>query len=232
MPLKVSKGNMYDWVTHMHSHLAGECPHKCSYCYVQKNRFGVSPRYKGKIRLIESELNINYGIGFGKTIFIEHMNDLFANEVKQSWIQKILDHCCRFPDHTYVFQTKNPQRVFDYESNFPPIHMVGTTIETNRKIPGSKAPYPELRYSGIKNLSLLDCKTFITIEPIMDFDVEILTDWIITAQPDFINIGADSKNTGLLEPSPEKIKKFINNMNIANITIRKKVNLERLLKGG
>jgi hypothetical protein len=34
MPLKKSEGNMYPWVTHTHSHLAGACPHECK-CYVQ-----------------------------------------------------------------------------------------------------------------------------------------------------------------------------------------------------
>lgn len=65
--LKESHGNMYDWVTHMHSHLAGKCPHECSYCYVQKNRFGVSPRYQGELRLIDNEFNVHYGKG--RTIF-------------------------------------------------------------------------------------------------------------------------------------------------------------------
>jgi hypothetical protein len=76
---------------------------------------------------------------------------------------------------------------------------------------------------------LSGCKTFITIEPIMDFDVEILTDWIITAQPDFINIGADSKNTGLPEPSAEKIGALIKNIQAAGVPIRKKMNLQRLI---
>ena len=33
MPLVKSTGNMYSWVDCMHTHLGGECPHKCSYCY-------------------------------------------------------------------------------------------------------------------------------------------------------------------------------------------------------
>lgn len=35
MALTKSKGNMYPWVTHTHTHLRGECPHGCRYCYVQ-----------------------------------------------------------------------------------------------------------------------------------------------------------------------------------------------------
>jgi DNA repair photolyase len=172
-------------------------------------------------------LNVNYGTG--KTIFIEHMNDLFADEVPGNLIEDILDHCYRFPGNNYVFQTKNPGRALSYEGQFPVNHIIGTTIETNRDIPGSGAPPPADRYYGIKDLMLSGCKTFITIEPIMDFDVEILTDWIITAQPDFINIGADSKNTGLPEPSAEKISALIKNIQVAGVPIRKKMNLQRLI---
>ena len=34
MPMKkVKKGsNMYDWVSHVHSFIGGECSHKCKYC--------------------------------------------------------------------------------------------------------------------------------------------------------------------------------------------------------
>jgi len=74
--LRKAQGNMYSWCSHVNTHLSGECPHKCTYCYAQKGVAKLSGRYKGEPRLDESELNINYGNG--KTIFIEHMNDLFA----------------------------------------------------------------------------------------------------------------------------------------------------------
>lgn len=35
MPLNRSTGNMFSWVTHTRTHLGGQCPHQCSYCYVQ-----------------------------------------------------------------------------------------------------------------------------------------------------------------------------------------------------
>jgi len=227
MPLKKSTGNMYDWVTHMHTHLGGECSHKCSYCYVQKNRFGVPERYKGEPRLIEEELNVNYGKG--KTIFIEHMNDLFANTIQNSWIVKILRHCLEYPENNYVFQSKDPGRCFLGCSSFlPEGSLFGTTIETNRDMSNiSTAPHPNLRYQGIKYLKKDGIKTFITIEPIMDFDDE-LAEWIIDAKPNFVNIGADSKRSALNEPSAEKVQRLIKRLQDANITIRKKTNLGRL----
>lgn len=228
MSLKISKGNMYDWVTHMHSHLGGECPHKCVYCYVQKNRFGVNPRYLGKIRLIEEEFKVDYGTG--KTIFIEHMNDMFAKEIPDLWIVRILNHCRKYPENQYVFQTKNPKRALEYLSLLPKKCLIGTTMETNINlgVSISQAPQPIERAEGITNIAKEGFKTFITIEPALDFDVDILSLWIIQAKPDFVNIGIDSKQCRLPEPSKEKILELIKTLQQNNITIKKKVNLKRL----
>jgi DNA repair photolyase len=231
MPLKKSQGNMYDWITYMHTHLAGRCPHECSYCYVQTNPHGVAPRYKGEPRLIEEELNIGYGSD-GKIIFIEHMGDLFAKGIFDKWIDQILLHCRLFPKNTYVFQTKNPIRTSVFLSRFPSKSLIGTTIETNRIIPLvtsiSKAPIPLDRYLGIKKCKGKGFDIFVTVEPIMDFDVDVLSGWLIDLKPSFVNIGADSKNCGLPEPSPDKIRVLIQALQKANITIKKKTNLKRL----
>lgn len=227
MPLKKSHGNMYDWVTHMHSHLGGECPHKCVYCYVQKNRFGVSPRYQGAPRLIEEELKVDYGSG--KVIFIEHMNDMFANEIPLPWQTRILWHCRSFPENKYIFQTKNPQSAYYLNHLFPNDFMIGTTLETDLSITNiSQAPSPFSRYLGLKKWQLEGVSIFITIEPILDFDVNELSDWIIGISPAFVNIGADSKGCRLPEPSKEKVLELINILQKNNIIIKKKVNLRRL----
>ena len=225
MPLKKSAGNMYDWVTNTHSHLAGECPHKCSYCYVQTNPRGVSARYKGLPRLIIEELKVNYGEG--KTIFIEHMNDLFAKEIPLEWIAMITDHCKKYPKNNYVFQTKNPENAYILKQCLPHTIMIGTTIETD--VPAnelSKAPYPSSRFIGIKNFKQDGFHTFITVEPIVKFS-SFFAPLIIDAKPDFVNIGADSKGCNLPEPTKEDILKLIKDLTDGGVTIRKKINLKR-----
>ena len=241
MPLtKVKEGsNMYQgWVTHTHSHLAGECPHKCSYCYVQRNRFGVSPKYKGEPRLIKRELDVNYGTG--KTIFIEHMNDLFADGIASEWIFEILEHCCKYPGNRYVLQSKNTTRAFcdlyhlfnKHSCELPIDIYFGTTMETNRDIPKeiSRAPSTRKRYADMIAFRENNVKVFVTIEPIMDFDVDVLSKWITEINPLFVNIGADSKGCNLPEPPKEKILKLIENIKDAGIEIKQKSNLARLLK--
>lgn len=230
MPLKKASGQMYDWVTDLHTHLGGECPHKCSYCYVGKNKWGRAPRYTGDLKIISHELGVDYGTG--KIIFIEHMNDMFAEGVNDSWIEGILTHCCSY-DNEYVFQTKNPLRAYEFRSKFPKKSMIGTTIESNIGYPEiSKAPNPIDRCYGIRNFKGmgLGFKTFITIEPILDFDVDALAYMIIDAKPDFVNIGADSKGCGLPEPSKKKVLELADVLKKAGVVILKKTNLERLIK--
>lgn len=229
MPLKKAQGNMYDWVTHTHSHLAGKCPHECSYCYVQK--MCRTDKYKGEPRLIESEFFEFYGNG--KIIFIEHMNDLFAKGINPEWTERILTHCRKLHYNKFVFQTKDVARLLDYytRGRFPHEAMIGTTIETNRTTKNiSKAPEPIERYKYIKCLREMDCPVFVTLEPIMDFDNAELSKWILDIKPEFVNIGADSKRCNLPEPPRWKISNLIETLKVNHIQIKKKSNLERLMK--
>jgi hypothetical protein len=168
---------------------------------------------------------VNYGSG--KTIFIEHQNDLFAIDVPQEFISKILVHCFNYPDNTYVFQTKNPARFLTMDALFPSRSILGTTIETNRDISKySKAPAPIERFRAMLQLKT---RKFITIEPVMDFDVDILAEWIARINPEFLNLGADSKNHNMPEPTIEKILALTDKLKEYGIELREKHNLKRLL---
>lgn len=234
MSLIKANGNMYPWVTHMHSHLRGACPHACPYCYATKGR---AQRFaQGPLTFKHEELRVGYGsIGHvPKTIFIEHTHDIGANAVKPEWVLAILEHCCGTPYNTYVFQTRNPLAFeFYYGNSLPDACMIGTTIETNRLTPGW-APQPLYRAKGLSNFKLVDAvkTTFLTIEPVLDFDVDGMLELIGIARPGFINIGADSKRCGLEEPSADKVIALIDGIKKMRIEIRQKTNLARLLKGG
>jgi len=231
MPLTKSKGNMYPWVTHTHSHLAGKCSHECSYCYVQAmaGRFPVmAERYSGPVRLIESELAVKYGQG--RTIFIEHMNDLFAKDVPDGFIGEIRRHCFNYPLNTYVFQSKNPKRMMECSEELPSGSILGTTIESNRDYGVSSAPCVMNRIKAMRK-AIWDGKghkKFITIEPVLDFDVIPLADMIASVNPWFVNLGADSKSRGLPEPTVAKIMQLVDELKKRGIELREKSNLARL----
>jgi DNA repair photolyase len=200
-------------------------------CYVNsvKNKFpNINERYSGEIRLLEKELAKDEGEG--NTIFVQDMGDLFAENVPSEFILTILNHLKKYQKNTYLFQTKNPKRFLEFESDFPDNIILGTTIETNKqeilnKI--SKAPSIEERKYWMKMVGF--CKIFLTLEPLIDFDLKELVEIIRDINPDFVNIGADSKNHNLPEPSKNKVKELIEELK-AFTEIRKKENLGRLLK--
>ena len=231
MSLTKSSGNLYDFVTHCHSHLRGACSHGCSYCFVQAidRRFG-SKHHSGVLRLEEKELSVKYG--HSKTIFVEHTNDLFAKDVPIEWIRKISNHCCEFPDNTYVVQTKNPQRVYECQGYLPCGNVIiGTTIESDIFYPAimGYAPRPIDRARSMAVLRMTTgLKLFVTVEPIMEF-TDALYNWLEFIEPDFVNIGADSKGNNLPEPSANKIQDLIVKLALAGIKVRQKHNLERLM---
>lgn len=224
MPITKAAGNMYDWITHTHSHLRGACPHACPYCYVQTidHRF-KSTHHQGPVRLEARELKVNYGTG--KTIFIEHTNDLFANKMPYTLIRVILHHTCLYPENTYVFQTKNPLGMLHLIPQMPPKNIVGVTIESDITHVGT-TPHPIKRMLAFnRNVG----PSFITIEPVLKFS-PVFAAAIIGLRPDFINIGADSKATpGLPEPTPDELRGLLSALQSSGIQIRTKRNLARLL---
>ena len=233
MPLKKAKGNMYPWVTHTHSLLAGACPHQCRYCYVHavSDRFG-NAKYSGEPRLVEKEEHVSYGKN--KTIFIEHCSDLFAYGIPGHFISRILDHCRKYPENTYVFQTKNPCRMTEWIEKMPPKRILGCTIETiaDRILQEvSSAPTAAERISYMKTLRMMGESTFITIEPILRGDMNLLAWYCSWAGPEFVNIGADSKGHGLPEPTARDVENLIKALKTYNIDVRLKTNLDRILKG-
>jgi len=225
------KSNMYSWVTKTRNFLGGECKHFCKYCYVNslKNKFpNIKERYSGEIRLLDKELSKNEGKG--KTIFVQDMGDLFAENIPKLFIKVILRHLNDYPYNTYLFQTKNPKRYFEFINLFPPSSIFGTTIESNKqeeidKI--SKAPKVYSRQFAMGNINF--GKVFLTLEPIIDFDLDILVNWIKDIQPDFVNIGADSKNNHLNEPSKEKVLELIKELEKFT-EVRIKSNLNRIIQ--
>ena len=218
MPLNKSKGNMYPWVTHTWNVIKGKCLHDCSYCYMK-----AYPQ--PELYFDTKELKTN--LGSSNFIFVGSSCDMWADSIDAFWLDSIMKHCKDYPNK-YLFQTKNPMRFTGY--NYPhPLNVVyGTTIESNRHYPDiSKAPTPRER---LEAMLLLNLPKMVSIEPIMDFDLDELIAWISRLKPEFISIGADSRRHNLPEPSATKIQYLIEELReITQVKI--KANLGRLLLG-
>jgi len=210
-----TKGNMYGFITHTWNPIKGKCSHDCSYCYMK-----IFPI--GKLRLDNKSLTED--LGENNFIFVGSGTDMFAENVPDEWIAKVLKYCRKF-DNKYLFQTKNPFKFWKFIEMHPKKCVLGTTIETNRAYEFSKAPSVLERSKWLQNNII---PTMITIEPIMDFDLPELIYLIEQAKPDWVNIGADSKSHNLPEPSKEKILELV--IELKKFTeVKIKTNLRRIV---
>lgn len=227
MTLNKTKGDMYDWITHTWNPIRGKCQFDCEYCSIKV----IAKRYNQEqkpIHLEQKELSLN--LGKDNKIFVGSSVDMFAYNVPSDWIELVLKHCNKY-DNQYIFQTKNPRRFLEFVKLFPKNVLLGTTVETDdyeRLSKISKATTPFNRCFYLNQLS--DFKTFITIEPIIKFlSVNKFAQILKLANPSFINIGADSKNSGLVEPNREELLALIEEIKLFT-KINKKSNLDRIIQ--
>lgn len=134
-------------------------------------------------------------LGTGKIILVKARSKLNS---------EIFFYCRKYPENTYIFQTRNPKLYFNFLQDFPPKVLFSTIIETNRFISEimKNSPQPLMRIKYIHDLKQLGYNTMINIEPIMDFDIEIFFYMLITANPDFITISKNAIKRNI--PEPEK----------------------------
>lgn len=221
MRLNKSKGNMSKFLTHTWPVIKG-CRYGCTYCWAER----LAPRYGGNMqsRLVESQLE---GTLNRKELIIGVAWDgeMWGPWIPKNWIKKVLRKIKILSYNTFVPLTKNPSRYGEFINQISSNMILGVTIESNKFYQAlSNAPAPQERYEAMKNLEF---KKFIIIEPILKFDLEVLTKWIIEINPVAVEIGADSGNNQLPEPLPEEIHKLVKRLRYKT-TVLLKSNLFRL----
>ena len=140
-------------------------------------------------------------------------------------IRSIKEHNKRCPYKTYYFQSKKPGYFKEFLTEFPANVVLLTTLETNRDAGYenvSKAPIPSERYKQFLNLDY--SRKVVTIEPLMDFDVNVFSQWIIDIKPEYVWLGLNSRpsSVSLPEPSAEKLAEFVKILVNAGVQIRPK----------
>ena len=178
--LNESKGNMYEFVTHTWNAIKGECEHDCSYCFMK--RWG----HLRAVRLEESEFRTN--LGQDNFIFVGSCTDNF--------------------DNRYLFQSKNPGRILEFVGH--PVFrkaVVCTTIETNRHYPDimRNSPPTPARAEAMSKIAALGIPTFVTCEPLLDFDLPELVEMLRQCNPQQVNIGRNSRREVQL-PEPDALQ--------------------------
>jgi len=222
--------NMYDGVKTVNE-LGGRCLHECKYCSthsLRKRYVACERKYGGEYRLWESELK--KGLGVNNEVFVCGQNDLFEAGVPSLMIEAILRRNSeRSQSNRYMIQSKNPMRMLGFVGSFPQNSFLGTTIETDNGLLAQKhsdAPPIFNRVAGLSAMSDF-FPVYVTIEPIMDFDVNEMVSIILMIMPKKVYIGADSKGNNLPEPCEEKVVALVKQLSVFT-TVEVKGNLLRI----
>ncbi len=155
--------------------------------------------------------------------------------ISQNEFAVVLGYCHDWNSRTFLIQSKNPSYFLPFNHMMPPNVIIGTTIETESDIfltdhnttyykNISSAPTP---YNRITAMLELTCRKAVTIEPILEFDLRILTELIKGIKPEFVYVGyANDHKSGmklkLPEPAIEKTMQLINELKRSGIDVREK----------
>ncbi|MCK5628354.1 DUF5131 family protein [Candidatus Bathyarchaeota archaeon] len=199
---------MLDEITKTWNPVIG-CLHNCSYCWARglaETRLTHIEKYKDgfKPKLAEYELSKRFR---KKYVFAVDMGDLFGDWVPKEWILKVLDAIKNSPSSYFLFLTKNPKRYSEFLDVYPENLVLGATIETNREYKVSNAPSTHERYKSMVDLSYPT--KLVSIEPIIDFDLEEFVKWIKDIQPIQVHVGYANYNHHLPEPSLSKTRNLM-----------------------
>ena len=209
-----TRSNMYALSVKQWSPWVG-CEHECEYCIDSfqrgTKRWGMgqgdcercctfTPHAHPK-RLDQRLPNT----GFMQFIFTCSSGDITS--CPTDYLKKIVAVMRKNKDKTFLLQTKDPTTFG--RVNFPQNVVLGITLETNhddlaRAV--SKAPPPSERYEVFKDLK--HKRKMLTLEPIMQFDLETMVRWIGDIDPCMVWLGYDSKNTGLPAPDLAQVKEL------------------------
>lgn len=140
-------------------------------------------------------------------------------------LEAIEKHNVRCPYKTYYFQSKRPEYFRQFEERLPQNVILVTTLETNRDAGYelvSKAPPPSERYRQF--LALDYPRKVVTIEPVMDFDVDVFAEWIASIGPEYVWLGYNSRprEVRLPEPDEGKLRALVERLTAVGIEIRRK----------
>jgi DNA repair photolyase len=183
------------------------------------------------VRFDKSELKTD--LGSGNFIFIGSSCDMFAEDIETDWIVETVERTYQFKNNNYFYQTKNPANLLDITRCGLRLlnASICTTIETNRFYPDimNNAPIPYRRSDAMRELYGDGYENYVTIEPIMKFDLSEMLEIVAECRPRQVNIGADSGGNGLPEPTKKELLDLIEGLKEFT-TIHRKSNLARLLK--
>ncbi len=220
------KSRMFECVTRTWNPITG-CLHGCVYCWARALAEG---RLKNKRKYAQHGFKpafhpheLKRTFQPGELVFVADMGDMWGRWVPSEWIRAVLEHIARFPETTFLFLTKNPARYLEFLSEMLSNVMLGATIETDSDLIGtavSGAPPPSQRFRAMKRIT--GPPKVISVEPVLDFDLDRFADLILYAGPSIVFIGYDNYGHRLPEPPRAKVLALAHELEYVGIDVRLK----------
>ncbi len=194
----------------------GLCPVACSYCYARRlyKRFKWNPeiRYDIAHHLPLDKLTKPSRIFMGSTM------ELFGDWVKPEWMLDMMSTPKSYPQHTFIFLTKQPQNLIKW-SPFAENCWIGVTATNPEQI---RLAFKHLHYDIKASVK------FISFEPLqgMIFSSDnVIERYIKASGVNWVIIGAQTPYSKKTFPKWEWVKEIIEACDKANIPVFLKENL-------
>jgi ParB/RepB/Spo0J family partition protein len=156
--------NNIEWARWSWNPITG-CLHNCPYCYARDiaNRFYpqgfdpvIIPSALSAARNTKVPSNAQDNVGY-RNVFVCSMADLFGNWVPADWIEAVLDQVRANPQWNFLFLTKFPIRMAEFE--YPDNAWLGTSVDLQARVKNAERAMSEVK-AKVRWLSLeplLEC---------------------------------------------------------------------------
>lgn len=232
MRLNKAKGRMFQTVSHTGTYFQG-CSHDCCYCWAKIMGISHLPKLMQKDE--HEYLKVRDAI-----VFLNSAHDSFAECIPADWIMQMLRWINRqHPSNRFLLQSKNTPRMPRFLKSLLEIKdriLLGTTIESTRSMKVySKAPEPRERAWMLAHLrEKYGFKTFLSLEPLCNFNVKDMVQWIRAVFPEAVEIGLDNYEgkhpLKLKKPTPLKYLKFRGVLSEIGVNFAEKPSIVRWMK--
>ena len=205
------------------------CTHDCKYCWAKSltERWGKTFEPKIREHFFKDKMPND-----GSWIFVGSVGDTFCRSMKDAWILRLLKFIkdCK-ANNKFLLQTKNPNRFPWFINELEEIKdkiIVGTTLETTWATPWSNAPPTDSRADYLIYMKKHGFKTFLSLEPLADFQLVTMKRWINLIQPEAIEIGLENYTNFTFPPTDKKILSLLRWLEDSRFEYVLKENLKHL----
>lgn len=226
MTLNHAKGRMFKSVGWTWNPIAG-CTHDCKYCWAKSlnDRWGKSFEPQLREHFFKDKMPND-----GSWIFVGSMGDVFCFGVPSKWIMKIINYIERCEaDNRFLLQTKNPFRFHAFFQELDAVKdkiILGTTVETTYETPWSRAPPTYQRIVDLGFFRNSEFDTFLSLEPLADFNLNDMMTWMLHVEPLAVEIGTVNYCDIPKKPKDEKIMTLVEFLKDVKIDYILKENLQ------